>query len=131
MFAVVLAGGYAKRLWPLTLDRPKALLPVAGKPVIDYVVEKLVPLNPLIGRIIVSTNLRFQSQFEEWLKIRASRLRRVELMPESSTEVVSGTLVDRLRVKTGLGYRLEFRPYGFLPRYEVKAKRFKDLRGKG
>lgn len=84
MFAVILAGGYAKRLLPLTLNRPKALLPVAGKPVIDYVVEKLGSLNPQIGRIVVSTNLRFQPQFEEWL--RTSKTRGIELMPESSVK---------------------------------------------
>ena len=35
MKAILLAGGYAKRLWPLTRDCPKSLLPVAGKPMID------------------------------------------------------------------------------------------------
>lgn len=84
MFAVVLAGGYAKRLWPLTLNRPKALLPVAGKPVIDYVIEKLARLNPKIGRIVVSTNLRFQPQFEDWLQARTNNAGGIELMPESS-----------------------------------------------
>ncbi len=37
-------------------------------------------------------------------------------------------LKDRLRVKTNLGYKMEVHPFGSLPRYEVKAKRFKDLR---
>jgi glucose-1-phosphate thymidylyltransferase len=66
MIAVILAGGYAKRLWPLTLDKPKALLPVARRPIIDYIVEKLVSLQPPLSKIILSTNLRFLSQFEEW-----------------------------------------------------------------
>lgn len=82
MIAIVLAGGYAKRLWPLTLDKPKALLPIAGKSIIDYVIEKLVPLNPLINRIILSTNLRFQPQFQAWLKAR--RYRDIELVPDDS-----------------------------------------------
>jgi len=82
MLAVVLAGGYAKRLWPLTLNRPKALLPVAGKPMIDYVVDKLVILNPRVSRIVVSTNLRFQSQFEDWMATRNGG--GIELMPEKS-----------------------------------------------
>ncbi len=82
MIAVILAGGYAKRLWPLTLDRPKALLRIAGKPIIDYVVEKLVPLNPPINRIVLSTNLKFQPQFQEWL--RARKYRNIELVPDSS-----------------------------------------------
>ena len=37
-------------------------------------------------------------------------------------------LKDQLRLKTNLGYNIEFHKYGTLPRYEVKAKRFKDLR---
>ena len=37
-------------------------------------------------------------------------------------------LKDQLRLKTNLGYILEFHDHGSLPRYEVKAKRFKDLR---
>jgi glucose-1-phosphate thymidylyltransferase len=82
MIAVVLAGGYAKRLWPLTLDKPKALLPVAGKPLIDHVFEKILKIHPSVRKIIVSTNLRFQSQFEEWLETKGYD--GVELIPDSS-----------------------------------------------
>lgn len=55
---------------------------------------------------------------------------RLELIPgqEGSEESVRKTLIDRLRIKTGLGYNLEFHEYGSLPRYDLKAKRFKDLR---
>ena len=67
MYAIILAGGYAKRLWPLTLDTPKALLPIAGRPILDYVVDKLEALNPPLTRIVLSTNLRFQPQFAKWL----------------------------------------------------------------
>ena len=83
MIAIVLAGGYAKRLWPLTLNKPKVLLPIAGKPVIDYVVEKILRVNPPVKRIIVSTNLRFQQQFENWLE--AKGYKNVELIPDNST----------------------------------------------
>lgn len=82
MIAIVLAGGYAKRLWPLTLNKPKPLLPVADKPMIDYVIEKLIPLSPSINRIIISTNLSFQHQFQAWLK--ATTYHGVELMPDNS-----------------------------------------------
>jgi len=37
-------------------------------------------------------------------------------------------LKDELRLKTNLGYKLEFHDYGSLPRFEVKARRFKDMR---
>lgn len=55
---------------------------------------------------------------------------RVELIrgQESKLEKVRANLIDQLRVKTNLGYNLEFNDYGTLPRYDVKARRFKDLR---
>ena len=39
MKVLILAAGYATRLYPLTLTQPKPLLPVAGKPMIDYVMD--------------------------------------------------------------------------------------------
>jgi phenylacetate-CoA ligase len=55
---------------------------------------------------------------------------KVELMPglEDRQSEIEAQLKDQLRLKTNLGYKLEFHEYGTLPRYEVKAKRFKDLR---
>ena len=55
---------------------------------------------------------------------------KVELQPEAQgrKEEVLGVLVDQLRVKTNLRYNISFHPYGSLPRYDVKARRFKDLR---
>jgi phenylacetate-CoA ligase len=55
---------------------------------------------------------------------------KVELAPgcEGKKDIVRAKLVDELRIKTNLGYILEFHPYGALPRYDAKAKRFKDTR---
>jgi phenylacetate-CoA ligase len=47
---------------------------------------------------------------------------------ESERPRIETQLKDQLRLKTNLGYNIEFHKYGTLPRYEVKAKRFKDLR---
>jgi phenylacetate-CoA ligase len=57
---------------------------------------------------------------------------RVELPPDArrGEESLRRALLDELRVKTNLGYRLEFHELNRLPRYDGKAKRFKDLRGK-
>jgi len=57
---------------------------------------------------------------------------KVELMPDAKpgVEAVEAKLVQQLRLKTGLRYNLEFHDYGTLPRYDVKSKRFKDLRRK-
>jgi glucose-1-phosphate thymidylyltransferase len=83
MIAIILAGGYAKRLWPLTIDKPKALLPIAGRPMIEHVVEKLVPLEPPMLRILLSTNMKFQLQFQKWLE--TSQYHNIELIPEKSS----------------------------------------------
>ncbi len=58
---------------------------------------------------------------------------KVELQPdaEGGKEKVLAHLNDELRVKTNLRYDISFHPYGTLPRYDVKAKRFKDLRKLG
>ena len=41
MKAIILAGGYSKRLWPLTTEIPKSFLEFNGKPVIDHIMEKI------------------------------------------------------------------------------------------
>jgi phenylacetate-CoA ligase len=54
----------------------------------------------------------------------------IEIRPdfESRKEAILGRLKDELRVKTNLGYKIEVYPLGDLPRYDVKAKRFKGTR---
>jgi UDP-N-acetylglucosamine diphosphorylase/glucosamine-1-phosphate N-acetyltransferase len=49
--AVILAAGEGRRLKPFTLNKPKAMLSVAGKPIIEYVIESLVANG--IRRIII------------------------------------------------------------------------------
>lgn len=65
MKVVILAAGYATRLYPLTLTQPKPLLTVAGKPMIDYVLDNLAPISG-IDRVFVVTNAKFTPHFEEW-----------------------------------------------------------------
>ena len=65
MKVIILAAGYATRLYPMTLTQPKPLLPVAGKPMIDYVLDNLVPIGE-IDRIYVVTNAKFADHFQKW-----------------------------------------------------------------
>ncbi|PYI85666.1 MAG: nucleoside-diphosphate-sugar pyrophosphorylase [Verrucomicrobia bacterium] len=65
MKVIILAAGYATRLYPLTLTRPKPLLDVAGKPMIDHVLDNLAPIEG-IDRIYVVTNAKFAGQFQKW-----------------------------------------------------------------
>jgi glucose-1-phosphate thymidylyltransferase len=66
MQAVVLAGGYATRLWPVTRNRPKMFLPVGEGTVIDRIFEEL-EADDRIEEVYVSTNERFAAAFEEFL----------------------------------------------------------------
>ena len=65
MKAIILAAGYATRMYPLTENTPKALLPLRGKAVIDYIVEQIRNL-PEITEIFVVTNSKFYPHFCEW-----------------------------------------------------------------
>lgn len=67
MKTIILAGGHATRLWPLTRNRAKPLLPLAGKPIIQYVLEDLEELDP--DKTIVSTNARYADDFREFLEV--------------------------------------------------------------
>lgn len=65
MMAILLCAGFGTRMYPLTLDKPKPLLHVAGRPVLDYLLDQLVEL-PGLAAIHVVTNGRFSSHFELW-----------------------------------------------------------------
>lgn len=65
MNVLILAAGYATRLYPLTLDKPKPLLPVAGKPMIEYIIDNLTGI-PDLRNIFVVSNHKFAGQFEKW-----------------------------------------------------------------
>ena len=71
MNAVILCAGFATRMYPLTRDFPKPLLDVAGKPVLDYLVEQVVRLPEIEGIHIVS-NAKFFRHFKEWYLARKS-----------------------------------------------------------
>ena len=63
MKAVILAAGYATRLYPLTENFPKPLLPVGGKPILDWLIDDL---KNTIEEFIVVSNHKFAKQFTAW-----------------------------------------------------------------
>ena len=65
MRLIILAAGYATRLYPLTLNQPKPLLPVAGKPMLEHVLDRIASIRALNHAYIV-TNAKFAGHFEEW-----------------------------------------------------------------
>ncbi|PSP98933.1 glucose-1-phosphate thymidylyltransferase [Halobacteriales archaeon QS_4_70_19] len=66
MHAVVLAGGYATRLWPITRHRPKMFLPVGETTVVDRIFHEL-ERDDRIEDVYVSTNERFAGEFHDYL----------------------------------------------------------------
>ena len=65
MKCVLLAAGYATRLRPLTDARPKHLLPVGGRPMLDWILDRVRELDDVDGIHLV-TNSRFAPLFAEW-----------------------------------------------------------------
>ena len=65
MNVLILAAGYATRLYPLTLNKAKPLLEVAGKPMIEWVLDNLAPI-PGIDKVYVVTNNKFAADFQAW-----------------------------------------------------------------
>ena len=69
MKCLILAAGYATRLYPLTENYPKPLLEVAGKPILDWLIEDLDKTG-LIDEYVVVSNHKFAQIFEDWAKQR-------------------------------------------------------------
>ena len=68
MKAIILAAGYATRLYPITKDKPKPLLTIRKKPIIEYSINKLESLKQ-IDQIFIVTNQKFFNQFHHLIKI--------------------------------------------------------------
>jgi len=72
MNALILAAGYATRLYPLTLNRAKPLLVVGGKPIIEWLVDNLAGI-PDLEKIYIVTNDKFAADFEAWSRMYQKR----------------------------------------------------------
>ena len=68
MTSIILAAGYATRMYPLTLNYPKPLLEVGGKKIIDWLIEDLEKSG--VERTVVVSNHKFISQFQAWAEGR-------------------------------------------------------------
>ena len=94
---IILAGGFAKRMWPLTKERPKHLLDIAGRPMLCHTIDPLRELEST-GRIYISTNKAFEVQFREFIQ---------ERYPDADLElVIEPTLEEGQKLGSvgGLGF---------------------------
>ncbi|MFL6590054.1 MAG: nucleotidyltransferase family protein [Chthoniobacterales bacterium] len=87
MNVLILAAGYATRLYPLTLTKAKPLLEVAGKPMIDWVLDNLAPV-PDLQRVYVVTNHKFAKDFAAWADMYRQKKPRfqIEIIDDGSTD---------------------------------------------
>ena len=65
--AILLCAGYGTRMGALTAETPKPLLPLAGKPVLDYLLELLLELDGL-EQVHVVSNSRYAEPFRAWAR---------------------------------------------------------------
>lgn len=83
MKAIIPAAGYATRLYPLTKDKPKALLDIAGKPMIEWILEKILEIRD-IDEVVIVTNRLFYSQFVDWSNRFKARAR-IRILDDGTT----------------------------------------------
>lgn len=86
MKCLILAAGYATRLYPLTEHFPKPLLPVQGKPILNHLIDD-VERSGAIDEYVVISNAKFALQFESWAKTR-----------EKITVLNDGTVTNETRL---------------------------------
>lgn len=70
---ILLCAGYGTRMGALTTDQPKPLLPLAGRPILDYLLDQLFEL-PELGSLHVVSNHRYLKAFEDWAEAWRERL---------------------------------------------------------
>ena len=98
MDVVILAAGYATRLYPLTRNLPKGLLKIAGKPVVEYTLDDLIECagcrrqvdSESLGNIYLVTNCRFYGMFQQWLtrykqKLKGKSIPSIEIVNDRTT----------------------------------------------
>ena len=88
MKAVILAGGHATRLWPVTKDRAKPLLPLGERPIIDYIIDEMEDFD----EVLISTNEKFADDFEEYIELSGRDNVRVVVEEQDSEEEKPGTI---------------------------------------
>jgi glucose-1-phosphate thymidylyltransferase len=88
MKCLILAGGFATRLWPLSEKKAKPLLHVKDKPLISFIVENL----PDEMEIIISTNAFFEEGFKKWMKNYPKRSIQIMVEDADHEDIKKGAL---------------------------------------
>lgn len=106
MKCLILAAGYATRLYPLTENFPKPLLEVQGKSILDYLIEDINSSGEVDEYVVVS-NHKFSKHFDDWAKKSAYKITVIDDMTESNETRLGAVkdieyAIDKLRIKDDL-----------------------------
>ncbi len=88
MKILILAGGFATRLWPITEKRAKPLMILNGKPIISHIIDKI----PDEYEIIISTNQVFENEFFAWRNKYPNRKIKIFIEDSGSDDFKKGAL---------------------------------------
>ncbi len=73
MKCLILAAGYATRLYPLTENFPKPLLPIGGKTILDWLLDD-IETSGEVDEYIVISNHKYAHHFEDWAKTKPYKI---------------------------------------------------------
>jgi len=83
MKCMILAAGYATRLYPLTENFPKPLLKVGDKTILDWLIDDIDTLG-LVDEYVVISNHKFAHHFDAWVKEKSQKITVVDDGTESN-----------------------------------------------
>jgi glucose-1-phosphate thymidylyltransferase len=104
--ALILAAGYATRLRPLTDSIPKMLLPLAGRPMLDYLLDRIREVGE-IDETHVVTNAQFAPAFRDWAQTLQQTVARSELAPVVVHDDGTTSNEDRLGAIGDMAFTIE------------------------
>ncbi|MGC8992961.1 MAG: nucleotidyltransferase family protein [Thermoplasmata archaeon] len=90
MNGIILAGGFAKRLMPISEFIPKPLLPIDGRPLLDIIIDKIKEIDT--EKIVISINKRFEKEFNFYLKCRNDENLKILVEPTMREEEKFGAV---------------------------------------
>ena len=103
MKAIILAAGYATRLYPLTKNFPKPLLEVGGKTILDHLIDQVKTISE-IDHVYLVSNRRFYDHFVDWARAKGKTHLPIDILDDGT---ISND--DRLGAVGDLCFALETR----------------------
>jgi glucose-1-phosphate thymidylyltransferase len=126
MKALILCAGYATRMYPLTLDKPKHLLPIAGRPMLEYAMEQLNKIGS-INKVYIVTNAKFYAMFTSWAEsVKSWFSKEIEIFNDGTTsdETKLGAVGDMKFVLDKVGMIDDFLVFAGDNLFELDLSKF-------